>query len=95
MATHHGFPHSPVRDDLATGATEDLDRQPDGVPHHVVGLTAAFSVMLALLVAFMMLTGKVIGIIAAVLLAALAIPVLVSTLRAKADRDRDHLHPSR
>ena len=50
-------PHNPVRDDRKLAPTEDLDREPDGVPHSVVGLTAAFSVMLALLVAFMFIAG--------------------------------------
>ena len=88
-------PHNPVRDDSALAPTEDLDRQPDGVPHKVVGMTALFSVVLAMLVAFMFLTGHRVGRIAAVALAAIAIPTLVATLRKKAERDRDHVHPSR
>lgn len=88
-------PQSPVRVDEHLGLTEDLDREPDGVPHKVVGLTALFSVMLAMLVAFMFLTGHAIGRVAAVVLALIAIPVLVGTLRKKAARERDHLHPSR
>jgi hypothetical protein len=87
--------NSPVRDDEALGPTEDLDREPDGVPHHVIGLTALFSVMLAMLIAFMVLAGGTVSRIAAVVLAILAIPVIVSTLRKKAERARDHLHPSR
>ena len=87
--------NSPVRDDDALGPTEDLDREPDGVPHHVIGLTALFSVMLAMLIAFMVLAGGTVSRVAAVLLALLAIPVLVSTLRGKAARNRDTLHPSR
>ena len=87
--------HSPIRDDEALGPTEDLDREPDGVPHHVIGLTALFSVMLAMLIAFMVLAGGTVSRVAAVLLALLAIPVLVSTLRGKAARNRDSLHPSR
>jgi hypothetical protein len=87
--------NSPVRDDDALGPTEDLDREPDGVPHHVIGLTALFSVMLAMLIAFMVLAGGTVTRVAAVLLALLAIPFLVSTLRKRADRDRDSLHPSR
>lgn len=86
---------SPVRDDDALGPTEDLDREPDGMPHQVIGLTALFSVMLAMLVGVMFLTGGTVSRVAGVVLAALAIPVLVSTLRRKADRDRDHVHPSR
>jgi len=91
----HELVQAPVRDDAALGPTEDLDRQPDGVPHAVVGLTALFSVMLAMLVAFMFLAGGTVSRVAAVVLALLAIPVLVSTLRRKASRDRDSLHPSR
>ena len=88
-------PHNPVRDDSLLAPTEDLDRDPDGVPHSVVGMTAGFSVMFAMLVAFMMLVGSgwtrflVIG------LCAIAIPVVVTSLRKKADRERDHVHPSR
>jgi hypothetical protein len=88
-------PHNPVRDDRKLAPTEDLDRMPDGVPHKVVGLTALFSVMLALLLAFMFLSGSTVTRVAAVLLAVLAIPVLVSTLGRKAERERDHFHPSR
>jgi hypothetical protein len=96
VTSRHSHPISaPVRDDEALGDTEDLDRQPDGVPHQVVGLTAFFSVLLAMLVGFLMLSGGTAGRVAAVLLAVLAIPVIVSTLRRKAERDRDHLHPSR
>lgn len=88
-------PHSPVRDDSKLSPHEDLDREPDGVPHNVVGLTALFSVMLAMLVAFMFLTGRGVTRVAAVVLALIAIPMLVSMLQHKADRERDHVHPSR
>lgn len=88
-------PHNPVRDDAKLAPTEDLDREPDGVPHNVVGLTALFSVMLAMLVAFMFLTGHGVVRVLAVLLAVIAIPTLVASLRYKAARDRDHAHPSR
>lgn len=94
-SVEHEVVHSPVRDDAALGPTEDLDRRPDGVPHAVVGLTALFSVMLAMLIAFMFLAGGMISRIAAVVLAFLAVPVIVTTLRRKAYRDRDRLHPSR
>lgn len=87
--------HSPVRDDRALGADEDLDRQPDGVPHSVVGLTAGFSTVLALLVAFMFLAGGTLVKGAAVVLLLVAIPVLVGGLRRKAERERDSAHPSR
>jgi hypothetical protein len=104
MATTHPFlrptavghePHNPVRDDSKLAPTEDLDREPDGVPHNVVGLTALFSVMLAMLVAFMFLTGSTTGKVLAVLLALIAIPTLVGSLRKKAQRDRNDMNPSR
>ena len=88
-------PHNPVRDDRKLAPTEDLDREPDGVPHRVVGLTAFFSVVLAMLLAVMFLTGSTTGRVAAVLLAIVSIPMLVMLLRNKAERDRDHVHPSR
>lgn len=87
--------HSPVRDDEALGPTEDLDRELDGVPHQVVGLTALFSAILAMLVAFMFLAGGTVSKVAAVLIAVMAIPVIVSSLGRRARRDRDQLHPSR
>ena len=88
-------PHNPVRDDRKLAPTEDLDRMPDGVPHEVVGMTVLFSVMLALLVGFMFLLGGSVSRIMAIGLVVLAIPTLVGVLRRKADRERDHLHPSR
>ena len=95
MATEDHQPHSPVRDDAALTAHEDIDRQPDGVPHNVIGMTFGFSVILALLVAFMFALGGTPTRVAAVLLVIVAIPVLVTQLRRQADRTRDHLHPSR
>lgn len=88
-------PQHPVRIDSKLGLTEDLDREPDGVPHRVVGLTALFSVILAMLVAFMFLAGGTTTRIGAGVLIVLAIPAIVYTLRGKADRERDVLHPSR
>jgi hypothetical protein len=87
--------HGPIRDERALGPTEDLDRQPDGVPHEVVGLTAGFSVVLAVLVAALFLTGHVIGVVAGVLVALFAIPVMVGSMRKKAAANRDQFHPSR
>jgi hypothetical protein len=88
-------PHNPVRDDRKLAPTEDLDRQPDGIPHRVVGLTALFSVLLAMLIAVMFLSGSTTGRVAAVLLSFVAVPLLVMILRDKAERERDHVHPSR
>ena len=88
-------PKAPVRDDGALAPDEDLDREPDGVPHDVVGFTAFFSVMLAMLIAFMFMTHSRVVQVAAVAIILIAVPVLVSTLGKRADRERDHLHPSR
>jgi hypothetical protein len=88
-------PHSPVRDDAALSPHEDLDRQPDGVPHSTIGLTFGFSMILAVLVAIMLASGNLVTRVAAVILVLVAIPVLVSQLRRHAERQRDHLHPSR
>lgn len=88
-------PHNPVRDPDKLAPTEDLDREPDGVPHDVVGLTALFSVILAILVAAMFLSGHIVGQIAAVALVLIAVPTLVTSLRHRAERERDRVHPSR
>ncbi|MEO8841009.1 MAG: hypothetical protein ABI591_32710 [Kofleriaceae bacterium] len=85
---------SPVRDDSQTGASEDLDREPDGVPHAVVGLTAFFSVIFALLVLTMFFIHSTVGKVGAAVLLVLAVPLLVKKLNKKAQRDRDHVHPS-
>ena len=77
------------------GPHEDLERQPDGIPHLVIGLTALFSVALAAVVIGMFRSGPTLGSIASVVIAMLAIPVLVFRLGAKAERERDHDHPSR
>jgi hypothetical protein len=74
---------------------EDVERQPDGVPHRIVGLAALFSVLIAILVAGIFVSGGTVGRVGAVLLALIAIPVLVSILGRKARRERDHVHPSR
>src|SRR5262245_66628473 len=84
----HEVVQSPVRVDEALGPTEDLDREPDGMPHQVIGLTALFSVMLAMLVGFMILAGGTVSRVAAVALVLLAVPTLVSTLRRKAEIGR-------
>jgi hypothetical protein len=95
MATDVHEPQNPVRDDKKLSPTEDLDRMPDGVPHSIVGMTAGFSVMLALLVAFIFLSGGASGKIAAIGIVLLAIPLLVTQLRRRSEVTRDHVHPSR
>lgn len=74
---------------------EDPERMPDGVPHGVVGLTLFFSVVLALLVGVMVLSGSGVGKLAGFAIALIAIPALVTSLSGKSERERDHAHPSR
>lgn len=94
MAAVH--PHiAPIRDEHSLGPTEDLDREPDGVPHDVVGLSALFSFLLAALVLGMWLTGSTTGRISAIALLVFGVPMLVSGLRERAERERDRHHPSR
>ena len=92
------LPPAPVADQDAEqvlGPHEDLERQPDGIPHLVIGLTALFSVALAAVVIGMFQSGPTLGSVASVVIAIIAIPLLVSRLGAKAERERDHEHPSR
>ncbi len=84
-----------MRDDSRKTRHEDLDREPDGVPHAVVGMTALFAVIFAILLSAIFMSGGVVGHVSAVVLALVAVPVLVRRLGTKADRERDHLHPSR
>lgn len=74
---------------------EDIERQPDGVPHLVIGLTALFSVIFAAAMIAVLLSGPSLGSITVAVLTIIGFPVLVVRLNAKADRDRDHVHPSR
>jgi hypothetical protein len=43
----------------------------------------------------MFLSGSTTGRVAGIAIAVFAIPVLVTSLRGKADRERNHAHPSR
>jgi hypothetical protein len=86
--------HSPVRDEQSLGPTEDLDREPDGVPHDVVGLSALFSVLFAAVVLGMWLSGST-GRIAAVAICMVGVPMMVSSLRQRSEREREDHHPSR
>ena len=74
--------------------TEDLQRQPDGIPHAVIGLTALFCVFFAMLLVAIMLTATPISRVAAVVLALVALPLAAFSLQRRAARDRDHDHPS-
>jgi hypothetical protein len=93
MATVHQHP-APIRDNRSLASTEDLDRAPDGIPHDVVGLAALFSVLFAAVVLGMWLSGTT-GRITAIAMCLIGVPMLVSNLRERAERERDHEHPSR
>lgn len=81
-----------VRDRHGLGLTDDRDRGPDGVPHDVVGLSALFSVLFAAVVLGMWLSGPT-GRIGAVAICMVGIPMLVSNLRQRSDRQRALHHP--
>lgn len=84
-------PVYPVRDDTVLGATEDLDRQPDGVPHDVVGRTMLAAYAVAVIILAICATA---GWCSALVAAAFAIPLIVGALRRRSSRERDHTHPS-
>jgi len=81
-----------VRNNRGFGPIEDRDRGPDGVPHDVVGLSALFSVLFAAVVLGMWLSGPT-GRIAAVAICMVGIPMLVTNLRQRSERQRAHHHP--
>jgi hypothetical protein len=87
--------YAPIRDTTHLGPNEDIDREPDGVPHAVIGATAGFSVVLAILLASVWFISSWTMRLGVLVLVGLALPVIVTTLKHKADRDRDHVHPSR
>jgi Flp pilus assembly protein TadB len=84
---------SPVRDEQDLGPTEHVDRELDGVPHDVVGLSALFSVLFAAVVLGMWLSGPT-GRIAAVAICMVGVPMMVSNLRARSERERNQHHSS-
>jgi len=73
---------------------EDLQREPDGIPHAVIGFTAYFCVVFAMLLVAMLMTGTSSGRVGSILLGLIAIPIIASSLQGKATRDRDDVHPS-
>lgn len=85
-AEEYEHPQSPVRDDSALGSTEDLDREPDGVPHAAIALTA----LLALAVAIATLAAVTGGSWKAFVV----IPLVIIALVHWAARRRDEAHPS-
>src|SRR6187549_2267215 len=93
MAAAHDH-STPLHDVTRIGATKTLTRELDGVPHDVVGLAALFSVLFAAVVLGMWLSGST-GRIAAVAMCLIGVPMLVSNLRQRSDRERDSYGPSR
>jgi hypothetical protein len=87
-----GMPVSPVHDESTVGPTEQ-NRELDGVPHDVVGLSALFSVLFAAVVLGMWLSGPT-GRIAAVAICMVGVPMMVSNLRQRSERERNQHHSS-
>lgn len=89
-------PNSPVRDDAALGPTEDLDREPDGVPHRVIGLALLASLVLAAIV-LLLLSGHTSRHPGAVLALVVAVPatIFLSIALGRAWRKPGAPHPSR
>jgi Flp pilus assembly protein TadB len=85
---------SQVRDEAGSGSPDDVARRElDGVPHDVVGLSALFSVLFAAVVLGMWLSGPT-GRIAAVAICMVGVPMMVSNLRARSERERNQHHSS-
>lgn len=80
---------APIRNDRPIAPIEHVDRDPDGVPHDVVGLSALFSFLLAALVLGMWLTGSTMGRVSAIALLVFGVPMLVSGLRERSERERN------
>jgi hypothetical protein len=85
---------APIRNDRDVSPIESVHRDPDGVPHDVVGLSALFSFLLAALVLGMWLTGSTMGRVSAIALLVFGVPMLVSGLRERSERERNR-HRSR
>ena len=73
---------------------DDPEREPDGVPHDIVGLVALFAFFLAALVLALLLHGTL-GDVATVALGIAAASAMIWGLQRRAQRERDHDHPSR
>lgn len=89
-----GYQHTASnRHERSRGPTKDRD--PDGVPHDVVGLSALFSFLLAAIVLGLWLTGSTTGRVSAIAVLVFGVPMLVSGLRERSERERNRLHPTR
>ena len=89
MAAAHS-PIAPIRDNRSPVAV----REPDGVPHDIVGLAALFSVLFAAVVLGMWLSGST-GRVTAVGMCLIGIPMLVTNLRTRSERERESYRPIR
>lgn len=74
---------------------EDVQREPDGIPHAVIALTVLCSALFAILFLVLLSADTASGWLAAIIFAVTVLPVVVYSLQRKAARDRDHEHPSR
>lgn len=93
MAAAHDS-SSPLHAPRPIGVAKALTRELDGVPHDVVGLAALFSVLFAAVVLGMWLSGST-GRVAAVAMCLIGVPMLVSNLSQRSDRERDSYPSSR
>lgn len=84
---------TPIRDERPA-PSDSVHRELDGVPHAVVGLSALFSVLFAAVVLGMWLSGST-GRVTAVLLCLIGVPMMVSSLRQRSERERREIYPSR
>ncbi len=73
---------------------DDPQREPDGVPHDIVGLVAVSTCLAAAIVLALLLLGTW-GKVAAIAVGLAAAPLINASLRRRDLRERDGNHPSR
>lgn len=86
---------SPVPDPTALGPNEDIEREPDGAPHAVIGWTALVVVGFAFVIGTLVAVGSGAALVTAIVLIAFGVPIAIAALRQAAAARRDQLHPSR
>lgn len=74
---------------------DDPQREPDGVPHIVIAMTVLLSGGLAIAIVGLFMIGTTGARIWAGVLGVVAVAVMIIKLTRIAERDRDHVHPSR
>ncbi len=77
--SRYEHPRAPVRDDSALAPGEDLDREPDGIPHTVMAGVVVLTFVIAATL-LLLLSGHVPRHPGALLVVAIGIPGLVTTL---------------